>query len=385
VVDNVAMRAAALSHGDGNPLFENCLFANNTAFGDYAVVHSSRATFPGPHAQPEFNNCDFVGNRGDALELYAADARLTDCRIRGNSGLGLHATGVSIVQARNCLFERNSGGGLNAESPGTYLNCRFLANDASATFHGGGGAYVSGTPPVSFLNCEFGGNRAGRGGAALVQTIFGPTANAYFRNCTFHGNSASTSSGNLRADLAHITLENCIALGNTGLGGLALHLAQSSATVLYSNLQGGQMGVTQTAGSALNWGAGNSALDPLFVDAIGPDQIAGTTDDDLRLRPTSQLVDAGNPATVIDSAESDLDGHPRILCSRVDMGAYEFGLGDIDCDRAVDLDDFAFWPDCIGGPDSAINPPDCLAFDAQNDSDVDLRDVAGVFLHQSSD
>ncbi|MCH8200483.1 MAG: MBL fold metallo-hydrolase, partial [Chloroflexi bacterium] len=34
---------------------------------------------------------------------------------------------------------------------------------------------------------------------------------------------------------------------------------------------------------------------------------------------------------------TDVLGHPRILCERVDIGAAESGIGDVDCDRDVDL------------------------------------------------
>ena len=35
---------------------------------------------------------------------------------------------------------------------------------------------------------------------------------------------------------------------------------------------------------------------------------------------------------------------------RVDMGAYEFGIGDFDCNQAVDLADFAGWEGCATDP-----------------------------------
>lgn len=59
------------------------------------------------------------------------------------------------------------------------------------------------------------------------------------------------------------------------------------------------------------------------------------------------------------------------------MGAYEFGIGDYDCDQDVDLLDFADWVDCMTGPDSGPYLDGCEAFHFDCDADVDLTDFAG--------
>jgi len=41
------------------------------------------------------------------------------------------------------------------------------------------------------------------------------------------------------------------------------------------------------------------------------------------------------------------------LCGRVDMGPYEFGIGDYNCDQTIDLADFAAWEGCMTGPSTA--------------------------------
>lgn len=76
--------------------------------------------------------------------------------------------------------------------------------------------------------------------------------------------------------------------------------------------------------------------DPLFMDADGTDNIAGTTDDNLRLQAGSPAIDAGNnafiPLDITDEnhnndtsepAPFDLDGNQRLVNTGVDMGAYE--------------------------------------------------------------
>jgi len=79
-------------------------------------------------------------------------------------------------------------------------------------------------------------------------------------------------------------------------------------------------------------GGGNIDENPLFVDAIGMDNIAGTMDDDLRLQTGSPAIDAGDNSLVPLGVTTDLDGNPRIVdgdgdtTETVDMGAYEFQL-----------------------------------------------------------
>ena len=99
---------------------------------------------------------------------------------------------------------------------------------------------------------------------------------------------------------------------------------------------------------------------------------------DYRLQPGSPCVNAGDPEYVPVPGETDLDGHARVLCDRVDMGAYEFGIGDYNCDQIVDLADFATgWEACFTGPGGGPYGPGCESFDFDHDNDVDLADFAG--------
>jgi hypothetical protein len=122
-------------------------------------------------------------------------------------------------------------------------------------------------------------------------------------------------------------------------------------------------------------GVGNSGVDPMFVDPVGPDGIAGTEDDDLRVLPGSPAINAGDPdPTGLTSL--DLDGHARVLCGRVDIGAYEFGIGDFNCDQTVNLSDFTNWSACMTGPHGEPYGAGCEAFDFNADHSIDLLDFA---------
>ena len=137
-------------------------------------------------------------------------------------------------------------------------------------------------------------------------------------------------------------------------------------------------------------GAGNVDMDPLFVDPGGWDD-NGTpadpdddfwVDGDYHLQASSPCINAGNDAAVPEGITTDLDGHARILCGQVDIGAYEFGIGDYDCNMIVELMDFAAWDACMTGPDGGPFDTGCEAFDFEADAigDIDLRDFAGFQL-----
>jgi hypothetical protein len=116
----------------------------------------------------------------------------------------------------------------------------------------------------------------------------------------------------------------------------------------------------------------------------GPDGTWDGVDDDygdLRLRGGSPCIDAGDPGFVAQPGETDLDGQARVLCGRVDMGAYESGIGDYDCNQTVDLTDLAAWASCVTGPQNGASgdapyASPCSAFDMNADGDVDLSDFA---------
>ena len=59
------------------------------------------------------------------------------------------------------------------------------------------------------------------------------------------------------------------------------------------------------------------------------------------------------------------------------MGPYEFGIGDYNCNQTVNLDDYAFFTQCLTGPNAGPLEPGCEPFDFNADGAIDLRDAAG--------
>ena len=98
----------------------------------------------------------------------------------------------------------------------------------------------------------------------------------------------------------------------------------SGSSVSYSDVQGGEQDIYVGPGCTLMWGAGNIDADPLFVDPGYWDDNEVWVEGDYHLLPDSPCIDAGDPNHPYDPNETDLDGKPRIINGRIDMGAYEY-------------------------------------------------------------
>jgi len=240
------------------------------------------------------------------------------------------------------------GGMFNTSSSPTVTNCTFSGN--TATYYGGGMVNYSDSSPT-VTNCTFSDNTASdNGGGMYNSTSSSPTVT----NCTFSGNTASDYGGGMYNDRSSPTVTNCILWGDSP--DEIYNSISSTLTISFSDLQSGLPANTVDGG-------GNIDVDPLFVDTDGPDNTAGTGDDNLRLSGGSPCIDAGDtcvPSLV--TVATDLDGNLRgvddpatpntgvtVVGVTVDMGAYEFGSspvlcisqleGDINCDGIVNLHD----------------------------------------------
>jgi len=349
-------------------------------------------------SSPTVTNCNFIQNtatRGGGMYNTSASPTLTDCTFNGNMGGGMFNIGGSPTVI-NCMFIGNEsgacGGGMcNEGSRPTVLKSTFILNTSGVV--GGGMANESGSSPT-VTSCRFmantaqawGGGMLNNGGSAMVTncTFIGNTASVgggmynshtpTVVNCTFSGNKAYIVGGGMHNHNSGATVSNCILWDNS-----PVDIPDSdiflTPTFSFSVVQGGlPVGATDAGG--------NIGADPMFVrnPNAGLDGMWGTEDDDfgdLRLLAGSPSINAGDPASFPGPTATDLDGHTRVLCMRIDMGAYEFGIGDFDCDQIVTLTDFADWADCMTEPGAQSISLGCDAFDFEFDGDIDLIDWAG--------
>jgi len=146
---------------------------------------------------------------------------------------------------------------------------------------------------------------------------FHPVAeNTILTSCTFSGNSADGRGEAIyiyNTEYAHhgdLSLLNSIVYdnGSSTEVGIEDDGAFSSLTLKigYSNVDG----PVYNDGGNVTWLGGTIDLPPLFMDALGPDGIAGTGDDNLHLGNGSPCIDAGeNSSVAADTHDYDGDGN----------------------------------------------------------------------------
>ncbi|NLF32145.1 MAG: LEPR-XLL domain-containing protein [Planctomycetes bacterium] len=232
---------------------------------------------------------------------------------------------------------------------------RVLRNATSPEWAEGGGIYNTGGA-VTVSNSVIASNRAsGYGGGVCSADTFGDKPVVTLINCTVAANGSEDD----RAGIMNI--RGTLALANTIV---AFNTIETSH---------GQISGSSTESHCLIGDA------PLFVrdPSIGPDGVWGTSDDDpgdLRLRPGSAAIDAGDTALAVDAEGSplayDVAGGIRVQGARVDIGACEFPRvsGDANDDGAVDLDDFALLKSHFGASPAAWAIGD---FDGSGTVDLD--------------
>lgn len=173
--------------------------------------------------------------------------------------------------------KERSGGAVWCDTGGVVSNCALLGNSAN---YSGGGSY-SGT----LYNCLFYGNVASSSG--------GGSCSGVLYNCTLSSNSAVSQGGGAYTS----TLYNCI---------IQYNAAPTGTNWLNSKL-------SYCCTFPLPGGAGNITNAPMFVN---------TNAFNYRLQTGSPCTNAGSYLEWM-AATRDLDGLPRIIGGKVDMGAYE--------------------------------------------------------------
>jgi len=311
----------------------------------------------------------------DQSSLYVVDCTFEDNQSGENfNGGGLCITNQSRCTVEGCLFTDNTatggrGGGLYVSNDSELFisSTEFIGNFAGV----GGGACIDRPGDCSFDRCLFAGNTAGSGGGLSIGSNEGKSAGldapmvvscafsgntaatggairmvtyddpgdftiggvGYVDNCTFSRNSANASPvvravASIATDA--IILRNCIVWQNSG----AL-----SALFLIPDFTNCQLDeayrkrIFETPGSSMLENV--SVVDPRFIDELGPDGVAGTGDENLRVMPGSPVIDQGTSAVGLTSANFDLGGNARRIddplasdgpgsgTPPIDRGAYE--------------------------------------------------------------
>jgi hypothetical protein len=296
------------------------------------------------------------------------------------------------------------GGGIDCngqceEMAPTISHCIITRNMASA----GGGIYCRNSSPM-ISHCMITGNSAFSSGGGICcendNTWYYPTINhclivgnggysgggiyleggrPTISHCDIISNMSFVGGGIFCAD-ANTTVYQTILWADTGEGGPEILITNSEDpfTIKYSDVQGGLEGASYPPYNPPNWDANNIDADPMFVSDPnpGPDGHWDDVNDnfgDLHLLSDSPCIDTGDPNYIPGLNETDMDGQPRVIGCRVDIGADEFVyIGDVDFDGNVDFPDFAVfaghWQDTTCGA--------CGWADLTGDGTVDVEDLA---------
>jgi len=314
---------------NSSPTIINCIITKNSAAYDGGGMHNKKSS-------PTITNCAFIansaiGNDGGGMNNHQSNTLVSNCIFTNNSaydwGGGMRNVYSSSSAITNCTFIGNLAGGKGGaifnwdKSTSTITNCTFIANSSVKS---DGGAMNNDHSSSYILNSAFIGNSAGGNGGALCNYT---TCNLIITNCTFASNSAASANA-LACDSIRQTYPSSLQISNcifwNGSGEIRNN-DHSSINITHSNIQDGWPGI------------GNINADPCFVDPCSTDY---------HLLENSPCINAGDPDYIPLSGETDLDGRPRILLGRIDMGAYEFN----------------HIPVANAGPDQTVFAgPDCTA------------------------
>ncbi len=308
--ENSSDRGGGMYNGQSTLTLINCTFTNNSVMEgmDPRSLNSGGAIF-NDNSSSNMTNCAFNENsaeygNGGAIFNDNSSLSLTNCAFNGN------------------LTDYGNGGGIyNRNSNATMTGCTFNGNSAES------GAGISNiyNSNLTMINSMFSGNSS-----SLGSGIYNYGSNTILNNCMFTGNYAYNSGGGIYNNNGITMLANCILWEN-----VAEYVMDEPAQIYgqpvivdYSCIQGW----TGTLG-----GTGNIGDDPCFVlpGHFSPDPNCALipfypycfydwTGGDYHLSPDSPCINAGDPNYVAGPNETDLDGNPRVIDGRIDMGAYEY-------------------------------------------------------------
>lgn len=280
------------------------------------------------------SKCLIQANYGSGIRLEPGSGGTTVsfCRVINNNSSGIFAATNTTLTVEAGLVAGNQAGGIHMGSCVSTSIIRDCVIVGNATVDRGGGIY-SQDSTVTISNCTIANNQANLGGGMYFYSLNYPDT---------------------------VTVTHSIVWGNTAYTGAAFVLDGDAMgwpetfAADYSDIQAG----TYVGQGHWSWSVASSCFscDPQFVSAAGPDGNPATwADNDYHIQRTSPCFNAGNPAFVPASGQTDSDGQARVLYGRVDIGADEFLLaGDVNHDGYINVGDLqamvATWGSQAGPP-----------------------------------
>jgi predicted outer membrane repeat protein len=292
-------------------------------------------------------NCKITENKADSgggIYLQSSNVTITNCIISNNMaryyGGGIECWNDCSGIISSCVVSGNvaydDGGGISCDqtrsSPLIITNNQIVFNRARSA---GGGIELWHSNPI-IKNCIIAGNSAPNFRSGGVDCCDGsPT----MINCSVIGNYSGNEGGGICCWIhSRPIISNCILFDNVSKRGSQIAMTTSlfpqhpsSLEISFSNIQGGKDSIYIDPNCELFWYSGNINMEPCFVasgfwDANGTPTDANDdfwVDGDYHPLPFSLCINAGDPNYIPEPNETDLDGLPRVIGGRIDMGCYE--------------------------------------------------------------
>ncbi len=306
----------------------------DTVIDGFTLTGGGYGIFCDYFSSPTILNCTIMRNdEGGILCDYYSSPTIMNCTISEN-----------IYNLHYEYSEWGLGGITSYSGSPTITNCTITRNEA---YLGCGGISSYDSAPT-ITNCTISENGSHFGYGGIWCSYF---SYASIANCTIAENSAEYFGG-IHCDWkSHLTMTNCILWGNSGLAESEIVIMyDSSLTIGYSDVQGGEESVYVEEGSTLVWKDGNIDADPLFA-----------LESDYHLTSGSPCIDTGTDAGI----DTDIDGDSRPQGIGFDMGSDEY--------KDEDGDGWVSYEDC-DDKDPSVYPG---AYDPCDDIDQNCDGTDG--------
>jgi len=168
--------------------FENCIFQGNQTVGQGACINMIKGTV-------NLTGCEFTDNvasKGASLHIETADAHVSNCTFKDNTGDGgfLHCTKKdAVVEVEDCDVSGGNKCAIYNENANTVTLTRVNIHDVHAVNDSGAAGWLEGAGTYNFIDCDFVNNHADWRGGAIV--IASGDIHASFTGGKFQGNHAN--------------------------------------------------------------------------------------------------------------------------------------------------------------------------------------------------
>lgn len=333
-LQNAARLGGAIYNCSSSPRITACTFEKNGAEQGAGIYNDWTS-------KPVITKCNFIENStqqdGKGGGIYnVADFVLKDCTFSENyARLGGGIYNTADITVTGCKFSENSsfnGGGLHnaPEAKPNIHACSFENNSAE---NNGGGIFNRSCDSI-ITSCVLSANRAYEQGGGIY--LYSGSHN--ITNCTFVANRTHSRSGAIYSSDSKAKITSSIFCANrTDSYDEQIEISDGEVYFAYNYFDEYILStVIYMPRESLVRGPGN-------IDDVGPyrpdprftapgywdNNDTWYMDDDVwyqgdyHLLPDSPCINTGDPDYITAPGDTDLDGLPRVIAGRVDMGAFE--------------------------------------------------------------